>query len=244
MHYKTIIVSDIHLGTKDAKSKELSIFLKNNSCEKLILNGDIIDAWSLKRNGQWRKRDTRVFRRILRMIEEQNTHVIYIRGNHDDFLINMLPFRIGSFEIMDSYEYTSGNIKFFITHGDIFDIISTNFRWIAKIGDIGYKLLLWINRRYNRYRRLRGLPYYSLSSKVKQKVKMAVSYIGDFEKVMVDYARTRGYSGVICGHIHSPSMKNIDGIEYYNSGDWVETMSALVEHPDHSWELTYFHKDR
>jgi UDP-2,3-diacylglucosamine pyrophosphatase LpxH len=240
MHFKTIVVSDIHLGTKDSKSKEFAIFLKNNSCDKLILNGDIIDAWNLRRNGKWTKRDSRVFRRILKMMEDHATEVIYVRGNHDDFLKTAIPFSMGNFKILDSYILKSNGIEYFITHGDIFDVVSSKFRWLAHIGDVGYKLLLFLNRRYNKYRRLKGLPYFSVSQNIKHKVKVAVSYIGDFEKVMTDFARKKNYKGIICGHIHSPANKMIDGIHYLNSGDWVETMSALVEDFDGNWNIVYF----
>lgn len=240
MHYKTIIVSDAHLGTKDARAKELSKFLKSNSCARLILNGDIIDAWNLKRKGSWGKKDTRVFRRILKMMEEHNTEVIYIRGNHDDFLKSVLPFDMGRFRIVESYELESNGKTFFITHGDIFDVVSSRIKWLARLGDIGYKLLLWLNRWHNKRRRLRGLPYYSFSQEIKHKIKAAVSYITDFEKLMIDYAKTRKYDGIICGHIHQPAKKIIEGIAYYNSGDWVETMSALVEDHNGNWNIVFY----
>ncbi len=238
--FKTIVISDVHLGTKDSKSKELAKFLKYNHCRRLILNGDIVDAWNLKRRGKWKKKDTRVFRRILSMIEHHGTEVIYIRGNHDDFLDKLVPFFFGNIKIVESYELKRENSTYFVTHGDIFDVVSSKFKWLAKVGDIGYKLLLWLNRRHNRRRALIGLPYDSVSQKIKQKVKLAVSYISDFEDVMVDHARKKGFDGVICGHIHKPDNKFIDGVHYLNSGDWVETMSALVEDMDGNWEVIYY----
>jgi UDP-2,3-diacylglucosamine pyrophosphatase LpxH len=241
MHYKTIVISDVHLGTKDAKTKELAQFLKVNSCDRLIINGDFIDAWNLNRRGKWNNKDTRVIRRILKMMELHNTDVIYVRGNHDDFLDKVIPVQFGKIKVVDSLELVSGGIKYFVTHGDIFDVISRQFKWIANLGDIGYKLLLWMNRRHNKIRKLKGLPYHSLSQKIKHKVKMAVSFISDFEETMVEFARHNHYQGIICGHIHQPALKLIDDIIYMNSGDWVETMSALVEDENENWEIVYYH---
>jgi UDP-2,3-diacylglucosamine pyrophosphatase LpxH len=238
--FKTIIISDIHLGTKDSKAKELSKFLKYNHCRRLILNGDIIDGWNLRRRGKWKKNDTRIFRRILSMIEHHGTEVIYVRGNHDDFLDKIIPMQIGNIKIVDHYELKKPQCTYFVTHGDIFDVVSVKLRWLAKIGDIGYKLLLWLNRRHNKKRALRGLPYDSVSQKMKGKVKLAVSYISDFEKIMTDFARQKGYGGVICGHIHKPDNKMIEGVHYLNSGDWVETMSAVVETIEGNWEVIYY----
>lgn len=232
-----MVISDVHLGSRDAKSKELSKFLKFNSCDRLILNGDIIDAWNLKRRGHWSKKDTRIFRRILKMMENHKTEVIYVRGNHDDFLDTMIPFNIGNFKIVDSYTFTSGGRKYFVTHGDIFDVISSKFKWLANLGDIGYKFLLWLNRRHNKQRMLKGLPYYSLSQEIKHKIKLAVNFISDFEEVMVSYAKSNNYDGIICGHIHQPENKMIGNIHYMNSGDWVETMSALVQDKEGKWRV-------
>jgi UDP-2,3-diacylglucosamine pyrophosphatase LpxH len=238
--FKTIIISDVHLGTKDCKAKELAKFLKYNHCRRLILNGDIIDGWNLKRRGKWKKHDTRVFRRILSMIEHHGTEVIYVRGNHDDFLDKLLPLQIGNIKIVDHYEVKKVNCTYYVTHGDIFDVVSSKLKWLAKIGDVGYKLLLWLNRAHNKRRALHGLPYDSVSQKMKGRVKLAVNFISDFEKVMVDYAKQKGYNGVICGHIHKPDNKMVDDVHYLNSGDWVETMSALVETIDGDWEVLYY----
>lgn len=238
--FKTLVISDVHLGTRDSKSKELAKFLKFNSCRRLILNGDIVDAWNLQRYGKWTKKDTRVFRRIIQMIEHYDTEVIYVRGNHDDFLDKLIPFSFGKMQIVNYYEIVRTNKKYLVIHGDIFDVISTRFTWLAKIGDISYKLLLWMNRRRNRLRAAKGLPYESFSSKIKNSVKVAVSFISDFENTMADYARENGYQGVICGHIHKPENKIIGNIHYLNSGDWVESLSALAEDMDGNWEVIYY----
>lgn len=240
MHYRTLVISDVHLGTRDSKTKELAAFLKNNSCDTLILNGDIVDVWHLRRRGSWRKRDTRIIRRVLKMMEDHKTSVIYVRGNHDEVLDNILPLEMGNFRIVRDMVLHSGGKRYFVTHGDIFDVITRDYKWLAHLGDLGYKLLLWMNKRHNRKRRLKGLPYDSLSQKVKHKVKLAVNYIGDFEEVMVKYARARDFDGIICGHIHQPANKTIHGMHYLNSGDWVESLSALAEIRDGEWEVVYY----
>lgn len=239
-HYKTLVISDVHLGTKGSKAKELVRFLKHISCDKLILNGDIIDGWQLKKYGKWKRKHTRFFNRILKMMEEYQTEVIYLRGNHDDFLDQILPFKVGNLSIQRDYILQSGEKKFYITHGDIFDSITTNLKWVAKLGDIGYTFLLWMNAQYNHYRRRKGLPYYSLSQVVKSKVKSAVSYIDDFEIQLSEIAKLKQCDGIICGHIHQPAIKEIQGVMYMNSGDWVESMSALAEDAEGNWSLIYF----
>ena len=241
-HFKTIVISDVHLGTSGSKAKELTNFLKQHTCEKLILNGDIIDGWQLKKYGTWKKKHTRFFKRVLKMIEEHNTKVIYIRGNHDDFLDQILPLKVGNFSIQRDYVLKSGNKKYYVTHGDIFDSITTKLKWIAKLGDIGYTFLLWVNKLYNNYRTTRGLPYYSLSQVIKLKVKSAVSYISDYETQLAEVARIKNCEGIICGHIHQPAIKQLDDVLYLNSGDWVESLSALVQDEDGEWDLIYYNE--
>jgi UDP-2,3-diacylglucosamine pyrophosphatase LpxH len=241
-HFKTIVISDVHLGTRGAKAKEVARFLKQYSCENLILNGDIIDGWRLKKSGSWKRKHTRFFNRVLKMIEQENTRVYYLRGNHDDFLDQILPIQIGNLAILNDMVYESHGKKFFITHGDIFDSITTNFRWIAQLGDIGYTFLLWLNRQVNYQRRKKGLPYFSLSQYVKGKVKSAVSYIDQYEEELAKIAKAKGCDGIICGHIHKAENRIIDGVIYLNSGDWVETMSALAEDHEGNWQLIYYNQ--
>ena len=239
--YRTIVLSDIHLGTNGSKAKEAVEFLKMNRCEKLILNGDIIDGWQLKKYGSWKKKHTAFFRIVLKMMDKYDTKVIYLRGNHDDFLDQVLPLVVGkNFQIRRDYILKSGNKKFYITHGDIFDSVTTNMKWLAHLGDLGYTFLLWLNKKYNQYRASRGLSYYSLSQVIKAKVKMAVNYVTDFEEKLAELAKAKGCDGIICGHIHQAAIREIDGIIYMNSGDWVETMSALVEDHHGNWSLAYF----
>jgi UDP-2,3-diacylglucosamine pyrophosphatase LpxH len=239
-HHKTIVISDVHLGASESKAKELVRFLKRNTCDKLIMNGDIIDGWQLKKSGIWKKKHTRFFRVVLKMIEKHNTEVVYVRGNHDDFLDNVLPFAIGNLTIVNEHIHESNGRKFWVIHGDIFDSITTNMRWLAQLGDTGYTLLLWINKIYNNWRVKRGKPYYSLSKEIKAKVKGAVSYISSYEKELVAMARKKQFYGVICGHIHQAALQDYDGVLYLNSGDWVETLSALVEDYNGNWKIMYY----
>lgn len=241
-HFKTIIVSDIHLGTKGSKSKEIVRFLKQYRCENLILNGDIIDGWQLKKSGAWKRKHTRFFNRVIKMIDNQKTKVFYLRGNHDDFLDQILPLQIGNLSIQTDMMYESAGKKYFITHGDVFDSITTNLRWIAYLGDMGYTFLLWLNRVVNHHRFKRGLPYFSLAQYVKSKVKSAVSYVDQYETELAKMAKAKGCDGIICGHIHKAEKRIIDGVEYMNSGDWVETMSALAEDHDGNWQLIFYNE--
>jgi UDP-2,3-diacylglucosamine pyrophosphatase LpxH len=241
-NYKTIIVSDVHLGTKGSKAKEIARFLKQFHCDNLILNGDIIDGWQLKKSGSWKRKHTRFFNRVLKMMENQSTNVYYLRGNHDDFLDQILPLQIGRLQILADMTYETNGKTYFITHGDVFDSITTNLRWIAYLGDVGYTFLLWLNRVVNYYRYKKGLPYFSLSQFVKGKVKQAVSYVDDYETELAKMAKSKGCDGIICGHIHKAENRMIDGIHYLNSGDWVETMSALAEDHEGNWELIYFNQ--
>jgi UDP-2,3-diacylglucosamine pyrophosphatase LpxH len=237
---KTIVISDVHLGTQGSKSKELVRFLKQYHCENLILNGDIIDGWQLKKSGKWKRKHTRFFSTLLKKIENDGTKVTYLRGNHDDFLDQILPFTMGKLTIQREMIYESAGKKFLIVHGDIFDSITRQFKWIAKLGDIGYTFLLWVNSIYNYRRMKKGLPYFSLSQAVKGKVKQALKYIDNYERQLSEMAKYRHCDGVICGHIHQPAMKEIDGITYLNSGDWVESLTALIEDFNGVWSLVYY----
>ncbi|MCD7973089.1 MAG: UDP-2,3-diacylglucosamine diphosphatase [Candidatus Azobacteroides sp.] len=239
-HYKTIVLSDIHLGSKYSKAKEVTHFLKVYSCDLLILCGDIIDGWNIMRGkkAKWKKRHTNFIKQLLDI--QHKTKIIYVRGNHDDFLDRMIPMHFQNISLVKDYIYKSGNKQYYVLHGDIFDTITSNFKWLSGIGDIGYNILLWINKLYN-YRRIKkGLPYYSLSQEIKGKVKASVSYISDFEKNIAAIAWTKKCDGVICGHIHHPEITYYDEILYLNSGDWVESLSALAEDEQGNWQIVYY----
>lgn len=239
-HYRTIVVSDLHLGIKASKAKEVIKFLKHHTCDKLILNGDIIDGWRLRKSGKWKRKHTKFFKLILNYVSKRKCEVIYLRGNHDDFLDEILPFQLGNFSIKKWHYHESAGKRYFVVHGDLFDSVTNNLKWIAKLGDVGYTFLLWLNRHYNNYRAKKGLPYYSLSQVVKNKVKSAVSFVTDFETELARVAKARNCDGIICGHIHQPADRYIDGIHYLNSGDWVETLSALVEDEVGNWKVIYY----
>ena len=173
-------------------------------------------------------------------MEKQNTEVIYVRGNHDDFLDGMIPLHFANFHIVKDYILESNGKHYLVTHGDVFDKVTTQMKWLAQLGDVGYTILLYLNNLYNNYRARKGKPYYSLSQTIKQRVKTAVSYISDFENILVSYARSRQCEGVICGHIHHPENRMIENIHYLNSGDWVETLSALTEDTNGNWNIAFY----
>lgn len=177
----------------------------------------------------------------MKMMENCGTEIIYVRGNHDDFLDALAPMDFANLHLVKEYTFDGANGKrYFVTHGDIFDRVTTRMKWLAQLGDMGYTFLLWFNGIYNRYRAYRGKPYYSLSQRVKQKVKTAVSYISDFEHTLAEFARSRKCDGIICGHIHHPENTFYGQTHYLNSGDWVETMSALTESKEGDWNIVYY----
>ncbi len=237
---RTVILSDVHLGTVESKVHEAMHFLRHVRCTKLILNGDIIDGWQLKRSGQWTKAHTGFIRLVLKRLEKGKTEVVYLRGNHDDILARFLPLSFENLSIVEEHIHESPRGKYLVLHGDVFDTITKNFVFLSHLGDWGYLLLLRINRLYNAWRAWRGMEYWSLSKAIKARVKEAVNHISNFEQHVAQLAKERGCIGVMCGHIHTPADKMIDGIHYLNSGDWVETLTAVVEHLDGRFELIEF----
>ncbi|MFR9523302.1 MAG: UDP-2,3-diacylglucosamine diphosphatase [Rikenellaceae bacterium] len=238
--YRTVVVSDVHLGSKWSQAKEATEYILANSCEKLILCGDIIDGWAIMRGSKekWKHKHTDFIRAVLKI--SSDTQIIYIKGNHDDFLDRVGPMRFSNIFIANDYILRSANEKnYFILHGDIFDNVTSSARWLSKLGDIGYSTLLMFNRFINFCRTKLGLPYVSFASRIKQRVKSSVSQLSNFEQNLADLARSKKCQGVICGHIHRPEIKTIDGVEYLNSGDWIESLSALVEDFDGNWSLEY-----
>ncbi len=240
LKFKTIIISDVHLGTTDCKIREVNHFLKYTHCEKLILNGDIIDGWRLKQTGHWPKSHTRFIRLILKKLEKRDTEVIYLRGNHDDVLSKFLPLDFENLKIVEDYIHEGVRGRYFVLHGDVFDTITKNFVFLAYIGDWGYRALMRLNRLYNHFRAWRGKEYYSLSKAVKARVKQAVSHVSHFEEHIVKLAESRECAGVMCGHIHTAADRMYGNIHYLNSGDWVESLTAIVEHTDGRFELIEF----
>ncbi|MFI5356250.1 MAG: UDP-2,3-diacylglucosamine diphosphatase [Opitutales bacterium] len=240
LRVRTVIISDVHLGTSECKVAEVNHFLRHVRCEKLILNGDIIDGWQLQRAGQWTKAHTRFIRIVLKKLEKRDTEVIYLRGNHDDVLSAFLPLEFEKLSIVEEYIHVGPAGRYLVLHGDVFDSVTKNFVFLAHLGDWGYRALLKINRVYNAWRAWRGKEYWSLSKAIKARVKEAVNHVSNFEDHIAQLARERGCTGVMCGHIHTAADKMIGPIHYLNSGDWVESLTAIIEHLDGRYELIDF----
>jgi len=245
--YRTIFISDVHLGTRDCKADQLNNFLKNNTCETLYLVGDIIDAWKIQQNKwRWKQSHSNVIRRILGHAK-RGTRVVYVAGNHDEFLRPLIPYGIGfgMVEIVNQTEHIGVDGKhYLVTHGDLFDGITRLAPWLAFLGDKLYDLVLDWNSKLNAVRHKLRLGYWSLSKYLKNRVKKAADFIFQFEKNLATYCKKRGFDGVICGHIHHAEIKEIDGIVYMNDGDWVESMTALVEHHDGRWEIVTWTQEK
>jgi UDP-2,3-diacylglucosamine pyrophosphatase LpxH len=240
LHVRTVIISDVHLGTPDCKAEEVNHFLRHVRCEKLILNGDIIDGWQLRRRGSWSKVHTRFVRLVLKTLEKRNTEVVYLRGNHDDILGRLLPLDFAGLRIEEDYVHQAVRGRYLVLHGDVFDTITRNLVFLAHLGDWGYRALLRVNRVYNVWRSWRGLPYWSLSRAIKARVKKAVNHVSNFEHHIARLAEERDCVGVMCGHVHTAADKMLGSVHYLNSGDWVESLTAVVEHQDGRFELIHF----
>ena len=235
--YHSVFISDVHLGTKGSKAELLVAFLREVECHNLFLVGDIFDGWRLKKNWYWNEHHSTVVQKVLRMARK-GTKVYYIPGNHDEFMREFLEYNFGSIELHNEMTYTALNSKkYIVIHGDKFDFVTLNMKWLAHIGDQGYTLLLHLNTVLHWLMAKLKLPYWSLSKWAKSQVKQAVSFVGNYEASLVNYARIKHADGIICGHIHSANISTINHIEYMNSGDWVESCTALVEHVDGRWEI-------
>lgn len=242
LRVKTLIMSDVHLGMIDSKAVQAAHMLRHVECEKLILNGDIVDVWALKSGGKWTPEHTHFVRSVLKKMEKEGTQVVYLRGNHDDIMEKFLPFTIGGLKLVDEHIHESPHGRYLVVHGDGFDHVTTNHVWLAKVGAVGYDVLLRVNRIYNAWLRWRGKPGFSFSSYVKKKVKQAVAFTGRYEEQLKDLAHWKKCDGIICGHIHTPADKMIEDVHYLNSGDWVESMTAIVEHLDRTFEVLNYHQ--
>jgi UDP-2,3-diacylglucosamine pyrophosphatase LpxH len=228
--YRTIWLSDIHLGTRGCKAEFLLDFLRCNESETLYLVGDIIDGWRLSRSWYWAQSHNDVVQKILRKARK-GTHVHYIPGNHDEWLRDYTGLEFGGIALLDeAIHVTADGKRMLIIHGDAYDGVVRYARWLALLGDWAYTFALWLNNHFNHIRRKLGYPYWSLSAYLKGKVKNAVEYVGNFAEAVADEARRRGLDGVICGHIHKAEIRNLGEVLYCNDGDWVESCTALVEH--------------
>jgi UDP-2,3-diacylglucosamine pyrophosphatase LpxH len=235
--FRTVWISDIHLGTKDCKAKELLEFIKHCRAKKIYLVGDIIDGWALKKRWFWPQEHNDVIQKLLRQARK-GTEVIFIPGNHDEFARQFCGLNFGGIQVRhDDVHVTADGKKLWVTHGDLYDNIMQYARWLAFIGDRAYTFALWLNRVFNKIRIKLNYPYWSLSQYLKHKVKAAVSCITAFEDLLVREAKNKQCHGVVCGHIHKAELRLIDHITYANDGDWVESMTALIENHDGSLQI-------
>ncbi|WP_439817567.1 UDP-2,3-diacylglucosamine diphosphatase [Zavarzinia sp. CC-PAN008] len=235
--FRTIWISDIHLGTRACQADLLLDFLRRTESQTLYLVGDIVDGWRLKRSWYWPQSHNDVVQKVLRKARK-GTEVVYVPGNHDEMLRDYLDHEFGGVAVRGEviHQMADGR-RFLVLHGDVFDGVLRYAQWLAHLGDHAYTVCLAINRWFNWCRRKLGLSYWSLSAVLKHKVKNAVQYVGNYEQVLADEARRRGVDGIICGHIHSAEIRMIEGVLYCNDGDWVESCTALVEHLDGRLEI-------
>ena len=240
-HLRTGWISDVHLGSRGSQAETLLRFLREHEFQTLYVVGDLIDVWQLRRGIYWPQAHNDVIQKLLRA-GRKGTQVIYIPGNHDEFVARFYG-HFGAVEIVPRAIHTTADgRRLLVIHGHELDTVVQNIKWLAYVGDVGYQTLLRLNGPVNWVRKKLGLNFWSLSAFVKMNVKNAVSFIGEFEKAIVHYAQRDAVDGVVCGHIHSPVIRMIDRTAYYNSGDWVESLSALVEDFDGKIELiTHFH---
>src|SRR5271166_6427031 len=237
--YRTIFISDTHLGTRGCRSDFLADFLRQTKCERLYLVGDIIDGWRLRRSWYWDEGHDEVLRLILQHARG-GTEVVYIPGNHDEMLRSWVPLGLevaGIRLVGEATHVTAKGVRLLVTHGDEFDSVVRYAKFLALLGDWAYATALVVNRHFNACRRRLGYPYWSLSQWAKRQVKEAVKAIDRFESALAGEARRRGFDGIVCGHIHQAEMREVGGVLYINDGDWVESCTALVEHHDGRLEL-------
>jgi UDP-2,3-diacylglucosamine pyrophosphatase LpxH len=236
-HFRTLFISDVHLGSKAAKTDFLLDFLKHHEADTIYLVGDIVDGWRLKRNWFWPQDCNDVVQKLLRKARK-GTRIVYIPGNHDEFLRDFPGTHFGGIEVAErAIHETADGKKYLILHGDEFDVVVRYARLLAYLGDWAYDMAILINIGLAAVRRRLGLHYWSFSAWAKLQVKHAVNFIGEFERVVAEEARKHDAAGVICGHIHHATIQDMDGVQYINTGDWVESCTAVAEHADGSFEL-------
>jgi UDP-2,3-diacylglucosamine pyrophosphatase LpxH len=237
---RAVFISDVHLGTAGCQAAALIEFLKAYPSQSLYLVGDIIDGWQLRRRWYWPQAHNDVVQKLLRRARK-GCRVVFVPGNHDEFARGFIGHQFGGIEVLDEAVHTTAlGKKLWVTHGDYFDGVIQCAKWLAYVGDNLYEFTLRLNRYLNHWRAKLGMPYWSLSAFLKDKVKTAVNYVSDFESAVAREARERGYQGVVCGHIHRAEMREIDGVLYCNDGDWVESLTALVEHHDGTLEIVHW----
>jgi UDP-2,3-diacylglucosamine pyrophosphatase LpxH len=235
--FRTLFISDVHLGARGCQADRLLDFLRCHDADTIYLVGDIVDGWQLRSAWFWPQAHNDVVQKLLRKARK-GSRVIYVPGNHDEFLRDYCGTHFGGIEVVETaiHESACGK-RYLVIHGDLFDLVVTQARWLALLGSKAYDWAILLNRAFNAVRRRLGFPYWSLSQWLKLKVKNAVNFIGEFEKTLIAEARRREVEGVICGHIHHAAMHEVSGVRYLNCGDWVESCTAIVEHADGRFEI-------
>jgi len=244
LRYRSIFISDVHLGTRDAKTQYLYDFLSRSECEHLYLVGDIFDLWKLKKGWHWPPINNELLSLVFNMARN-GTRVTYVPGNHDEMFRDYTGSDYNGVQVeREAIHEGADGRRFLVIHGDEFDCIMRHNKWLAYVGDGAYEFLLWLNHWFNAARRRLGFNYWSLSAFLKQQTKSAVNFIGNFEKLVCHEAERREVNGVICGHIHHATMRKIDGYDYKNTGDWVESCTALVEDSRGHFEILHWSEQR
>jgi UDP-2,3-diacylglucosamine pyrophosphatase LpxH len=242
--YRAVFISDLHLGTRGCKADCLLDFLQHMQCDYLYLVGDIVDGWRLRKRWFWPDAHQQILHRLLARAEA-GTKVVYLPGNHDEALRKWIGSTLGGVRILHEVIHrTADGRRLLVIHGDAFDGVCREMKWLALVGSVAYDASLRLNTWFNTIRRWLGLGYWSLSGFLKDQVKAACRFIDRYERSLAVEARRRGACGVVCGHVHKPEMRTIDGIQYFNDGDWVENCSALVEHWDGRLELVDWARQR
>jgi UDP-2,3-diacylglucosamine pyrophosphatase LpxH len=235
--YRALFVSDLHLGTKACRAEAFLDFMRVTEADRIYLVGDIVDFWRIKRGVYWPQAHNDILQKLLRKARK-GTDLVFIPGNHDEALRDYCGQRFGGIAIERTIIHTGvDGRRYLVMHGDEFDVVVRYAKWLALFGDWSYALALWANTHFNVIRRFLGLPYWSLSAYLKQRVKRAVNYIGEFESALAMEARRRGAQGVICGHIHHAAMRQVGDVVYINAGDWVESCTAIAETDDGTFEI-------
>jgi UDP-2,3-diacylglucosamine pyrophosphatase LpxH len=243
-HYRSVFISDVHLGTRGCQAELLVDFIRHMTCEHLYLVGDIVDGWKMKSGWHWPQPHNDVVQKVLRMARK-GARVTYVPGNHDEGIRDFCGVHFGGVVVArDAIHETADGRRFLVTHGDEFDGVVQHAKWLALLGDWAYGAALAANTLINRVGRRLGLRYWSFSAFLKTRVKRALQFIENFELAVAEEARRRGVDGVICGHIHKAEMRDIGGVAYVNDGDWVESCTALVEHTDGRLEILEWAKLR
>lgn len=238
--YRSLFLSDLHLGTKGAQAEALLEFLKHHDAKTIYLVGDIVDGWRLRSGWYWPQSHNDVVQKLLRKARK-GARIVYVPGNHDEFLRDFYGTHFGGIEVCETALHQAADGKrYLVIHGDAFDMVISHVKWLAYLGDWAYEIALAISTRINWVRRKLGFTYWSLSAWAKLKVKNAVNFIGRFEETLAAEAARHGVDGVICGHIHSAAQRDFDGLIYINTGDWVESCTAVVEHEDGRMEIIHW----